>query len=437
MAYSNDNYDIIRTTKLSNFRGNVLPYNQKITISRNGLVNVQFYKTRFSQRSCKADLMPLELEMKRFAVDKVCDLEYWRSIVRTVQSYTQPLQLPAIRLSSSYVRSCINSYLKSHNTDYDPVVISNEVPKVKRSDNVKRSVDMVYDIVRNNSFCTFLTLTLNGEGLHRDVTDIDVAREYLHYFVDNIRKKVSDFKYICVMERTKTNILHFHLLCDLPCGSDLIPHKPIRRQRRKSKEGYQIIEYPEIYGWNLGHGIEKILSDGSSVSVGTPLFDTDLEWPCNEVNFGFVQAEPCKPSDTSKYLTKELTGYMTKSLDGFFDRRVVTSSRNCLRSFVVHNYISEELMNHFNVNRLAVGSNGDVLSYNLLCHEGSYCHVEYLNRYDKTPIYCFKFIPINIGTYLINLREFFDQRYKYSINNIIDDYLSSGWSGLPVPSIKA
>lgn len=200
----------------------------------------------------------------------------------------------------------------------------NEIQVFK--DNSKRTVDLIYDVLRNNRFENFVTLTINPsspdlpKGL--DATDAKACNHLFSFFFkkmrDYCRDNGFDYSYLCVFERQENGNIHAHYLDNVPInsdlGRDLYPRVPIRRPSRK-KHGWIYIEYPEVKFWNIGHGLEKKTSTGFS-SVG---FYADTSIVSDEnlgtVNRGFAMVEPLSDEKkTAKYLTKTLCEYVTKDL---------------------------------------------------------------------------------------------------------------------------
>lgn len=306
--------------------------------------------------------------------------------------------------------------------------------KVKRKDNVRRTIDTIYDIVRNNYFKSFVTLTINADCVGFDVSNVDLCRKYFTKFIDNIKHKCPDFLYVMVIERMKNGNVHAHLLTNLEVGTDLIPYKPIRRNRRKSKTGYQQIDYPEIYGWNLGHGLEKVLSDGKTQIVGTPLYDVDEPYPMGFLNYGFAVVEKCD-TQTAKYLTKTMVGYLSKDFGSdFFGQRVMTHSRNVNRGFVVYNYVVDELYNGLHMPDVYVDSKtGEIKVCESFIRTPN---VVYDDAYYQDKIYLSNFVPESMCEFLVSLyhrvADPFKDHVTYVLNNYCtEDYWSSSSSYIP------
>lgn len=141
---------------------------------------------------------------------------------------------------------------------------------------------------------SFITLTYS-----ENMQDIKKAKIDLNYFVKNIKKIKSDFRYIAIPEFQKRGAIHFHLLSNL----DLQDNNIIIKQ--KSNKKYYDVKY-----WNKGFTSFELLKGDIKKIIGY----------------------------ISKYMTKECD-------DRLFGIRRFTCSQNLIKP-------KEEYVNTFNQNEL-------------------------------------------------------------------------------------
>ena len=84
--------------------------------------------------------------------------------------------------------------------------------------NISRSKFKLQRLVKANEeiFKTFITLTFK-----ENIIDIENANRKFRYFIDTVRRKFDNFKYICVPEFQKRGAVHYHLLTNIPYDSNL------------------------------------------------------------------------------------------------------------------------------------------------------------------------------------------------------------------------
>lgn len=99
---------------------------------------------------------------------------------------------------------------------------------------------------------SFITLTYS-----ENMQDIKKAKKDLEYFIKNIKKIKSDFKYIAIPEFQKRGAIHFHLLSNL----DLQDNNIIIKQ--KSNKKYYDVKY-----WNKGFTSFELLKGDIKKIIG-------------------------------------------------------------------------------------------------------------------------------------------------------------------------
>lgn len=107
-----------------------------------------------------------------------------------------------------------------------------------RSDNILRSKLNCQRLAKANAdaWKSFITLTYSD-----NMQDLEKAKKDFNYFVKNIKKIKSDFKYIVILEFQKRGAIHFHFLSNLTLQDNFIITK------QKSNEKYYDVKY-----WNKG-----------------------------------------------------------------------------------------------------------------------------------------------------------------------------------------
>ncbi len=145
-----------------------------------------------------------------------------------------------------------NDILKQLNFDVNTSKNDNDKKSI-RFDNIIRSKLSCQRLAKCNAsdWQSFITLTYAS-----NMQDIKQAKKDLYYFIINIQKVKSDFKYIAIPEFQKRGAIHFHLLTNLSKEDNKI----IINQKDN-------IKYYDVKYWNKGftsveflHGdIKKII----------------------------------------------------------------------------------------------------------------------------------------------------------------------------------
>lgn len=117
-----------------------------------------------------------------------------------------------------------------------------------RVDNLSRSRSSLIDLVYSNysTWHSFVTLTFA-----ENVTDVTAANKMFNIWLTQVRRKKPDFKYIAVPEFQKRGAVHYHLLSNLVCGTD-IPAQEKKITKNTEKNKYFELEYYNIPYWKNG-----------------------------------------------------------------------------------------------------------------------------------------------------------------------------------------
>lgn len=123
---------------------------------------------------------------------------------------------------------------------------------VIRGDSLARTRQLVADLVRCNSdvWKSFVTLTFK-----ENMVDRDQALKTLKSYLKILKIHFPDLKYICVPERQARGALHFHLLLNIPCNSELIPKRFRKKIFNKKKGRYYDMLYYDLPYWKHGYSL--------------------------------------------------------------------------------------------------------------------------------------------------------------------------------------
>lgn len=110
-----------------------------------------------------------------------------------------------------------------------------------------RTKKTVYDIARCDSWEWFVTFTFNGEKVAR--YNYEACTKKLSYWLNNMRKKYPDMKYIVVPEQHKDGAFHFHGLFKNVDGFEFKGHYD-----EKGRKVYNWISYN--WGWTTATVID-------------------------------------------------------------------------------------------------------------------------------------------------------------------------------------
>lgn len=165
---------------------------------------------------------------------------------------------------------------------------SNEI----ETKNIVRSKLQCQRIAKSNmkDWKSFITLTFKD-----NINDVNFANKRLHSFVVMVKRVYKDFKYLCVPEFQKRGAIHYHLLTNLECGSEIIPKREQKKLWNKETQSYKELNYYDIKYWNNGFSsAEPIIEEPKKV-------------------IGYI----------SKYITKEIDNRL-------FSHRRFFYSQNCV-----------------------------------------------------------------------------------------------------------
>jgi len=174
--------------------------------------------------------------------------------------------------------------IKPKNDNNDLELIKQKINKIieendvkienNTSDLVKKKIEMK-NITRSKLTCqriaksnankwkTFITLTFE-----KNITDIKDANKKFRYYIDKIRRIKKDFCYIAIPEFQERGAVHYHLLTNLECNTELIPKKTIKRLYNASSKTWKELEYYDLKYWKEGFSSAELMTGDIKKIVG-------------------------------------------------------------------------------------------------------------------------------------------------------------------------
>lgn len=152
-----------------------------------------------------------------------------------------------IRKYSEYLRKLNKGHENPFENERD--YSKNEKGEI-RNDSLYRSSQLLDSLVTCNykEFVSFLTLTFA-----KNEKDLTSANRKFNKWTESIRKKFPNFKYLAVPEFQKRGAVHYHILTNIPCGSDLIPRRRSKTLYNPSTNKTTVLEYYSLKYWTHGY----------------------------------------------------------------------------------------------------------------------------------------------------------------------------------------
>ena len=118
-----------------------------------------------------------------------------------------------------------------------------------RKDNLHRSFTQLIDYIETNPiWLSFITLTFS-----ENITDLDYANKEFNNYTRKVRRVFPDFKYIAVPEFQKRGAVHYHILTNIPIGSEQLPKRPPIKTFNEEKQKWYTLHYYDIPYWTNGN----------------------------------------------------------------------------------------------------------------------------------------------------------------------------------------
>lgn len=161
--------------------------------------------------------------------------------------------------------------------DKDPSITPNitgkahKKTKETRTDISQRSLSRtrknIINTVQNNLdvLLTFITLTFK-----ENLNDVDEAilrfQKYIRKLRTRLKKDGEELYYIAIPEFQKRGAIHFHMLCNIKVGSELIPKQPPKKVNNDGvvKEIY----YYDLPYWDYGYSLAYEVVNNAGFNLG-------------------------------------------------------------------------------------------------------------------------------------------------------------------------
>lgn len=147
--------------------------------------------------------------------------------------------------------------ISKKNNDYENILadskpIKSKVKKLKskiRTDNLSRARNNIIDLVTENSeiWKSFITLTFE-----ENIKSLKDANKTYNVWKTQVLRRFSDFKCLAVPEFQKRGAVHYHMLTNIQCGSDLIPKRLPKKLFNSETKKYKELDYYNLVYWNYG-----------------------------------------------------------------------------------------------------------------------------------------------------------------------------------------
>ena len=155
--------------------------------------------------------------------------------------------------------------------------IFNEKNEIKENSNfdLKENKVEIKNIIRSKLTCqriakanankwkSFITLTFE-----ENISNIKEANKKFRYYIDKVRRLKKDFCYIAIPEFQERGAVHYHILTNLECNSDLIPKMPKKRLYNPNTKRYKELEYYDLKYWNEGFSSAELMTGDVKKIVG-------------------------------------------------------------------------------------------------------------------------------------------------------------------------
>lgn len=218
----------------------------------------------------------------------------------------------------------------------------------KKNANVRRNIVRRQLNANFSKNSKFITLTFKDH-----VTDLDVSNKQFKEFIQRLRSRYGDFKYLAVIEFTKIGRVHYHMVSDLPYIQKgllyaIWQNRPISRNKNSKfycvgsvKKVFDRDRYEEQkeYWRQTGKGARPVRS----------MFETSTLDDTPKSNGGWVKINKISHVDNvGAYIVK----YMTKESDNpkLEGRKTYLSSHNLVKEQIIRGDTAEALIEHFGLN---------------------------------------------------------------------------------------
>lgn len=213
-------------------KSNDYRYNSKVTVCAGGLVKFRQYNESMNRKVSRSYMYLDNDENLTVVTEPLYEVnQHHNDAMGTISA-----EMKKVRKTRSINRGRVSSSERTENS-----VISTQ--------SLTRTRNNLIELVAENRkiFKSFITLTIRD-----DIRDIDVANKMFNYWCIYIRSEFPEFAYIGVPEFQKRGVIHYHLLTNIKCGSDLLPYSP-RFWYSDNKKDYVNCDYTKLKYWNHGY----------------------------------------------------------------------------------------------------------------------------------------------------------------------------------------
>lgn len=207
-------------------------YNSAVTVCAGGLVKFRQYKEPMNRKVSRSYMYLDNEDNLKVVTEPLYEVNHHHNDVMGSISG----EMKKIRKPRSINRGRVSS---AERTEYS--VISTQ--------SLTRTRNNLIELVAENRkiFTSFITLTIKD-----DIRDIDIANKMFNLWCINIRYAYPEFAYIGVPEFQKRGVIHYHLLTNIKCGSDLLPYSPMKWYSDNKKD-YVSCDYTKLKYWDHGY----------------------------------------------------------------------------------------------------------------------------------------------------------------------------------------
>lgn len=110
---------------------------------------------------------------------------------------------------------------------------------------------------------SFITLTFGD-----NITNVKLANKQFQYYRDKVKRVKKDFKYLCIPEFQKRGAVHYHLLTNIPCNSNLIPKRILKNLYNPINNTWKKLNYYDLKYWNNGFSSAEIITGEVKKIIG-------------------------------------------------------------------------------------------------------------------------------------------------------------------------
>lgn len=166
---------------------------------------------------------------------------------------------------------CYEAQFKLNKQIEDAMKFNDGKEKKIRKDNLTRTRNLIIDYACENveQWKSFITLTFK-----ENVTDIDFANKQLQNWIRQIKRSEPNFAYLCVPEYQTRGAVHYHMMTNLECGSNLVPKREKKLLFNPSTKVTIELEYYDIGYWKHGYSSAYDLFNGVDEKFNPALYIT-------------------------------------------------------------------------------------------------------------------------------------------------------------------